>query len=364
LEQPDQIMSGYLAPAIVELKGQIKGTVAGQVFHQFASFCDNQLRNSDLNSDFNRVQRMRDTRKKEMEHWEQIAKSMKSSPARDKVKSEYRKAQKWFKLDNKEYERLRGARESFMTQSLENYLLSLCASDSHDNDVLRFFSIWLEFTDSALANASVGRHLEKVPSAKFSRLMNQLSSRLQNEETAFQELLSQLVLRIATEHPYHAMHHIAAGTSSIGVKDGSAKSRMIAAKAIAGSLKASNKTTSAIWHNIAATDQLYHNLATLHDNKGDNSIFKANRELNLDDFSVGRSLTTKIKDFRVPPPTMAIQVREDMNYSRVPKVIGFRPKMRIANGLSAPKIVTATCSDGHSFKQLVGWSSPMLLEYC
>jgi serine-protein kinase ATM len=348
-------MSEYLAPAIAELKGLAKGDVAGQVFHQYASFCDAQLHNPDLNADFDRIQRMRDTRTKELEHWKQVGRATKDKVARDRIQKEFRKASNWFKLDDTEYKRLKNARESFMTQSLENYLLALSASDSHDNDVLRFFALWLEFADSDLANTSVGKHLASVSTAKFVRLMNQLSSRLQHDQTPFQDLLSELVLHIAIDHPYHAMHHISAGSSPVGVKASeSAKSRMNATKTIVGRLKGAKDTkTSATWHNISSTDQMYHNLAVLHDNKTHDTIFKAGRDLALDDFREGRSLTTKIKDFKLPPPTMDIPVRYDKNYRNVPKVTGFLPKMKIANGLSAPKIVVARCSDGQTFKQLV-----------
>lgn len=348
-------MCDYLGPAIKELKGHPKGDVAGQVFHQYAAFCDAQLHNPDLNADFERIQRMRDTRRRELEHWRQLLKATKDRSGKDKMNKEYRRAGSWYKLDDTEYKRLRDARESFMTQSLENYLLALSASDSHDNDVLRFFALWLEFADSDLANTSVGKHLASVQTAKFVRLMNQLSSRLQNEQSSFQDLLSNLVLRIAIDHPFHAMHHISAGSSSVGVKTDSAKSRMNAAKTIAAKLKAATeKSTSATWHNIHATDSMYHNLAVLHDHKSPaDTAFTAGRELALDDFRDSRTLATKIKDFKLPPPTMNISVRFDKNYKSVPRVVGFLPKMRIANGLSAPKIVVARCSDGKQFKQLV-----------
>jgi ataxia telangiectasia mutated family protein len=360
LEQPAQIMSEYLAPAIAELNGLAQGDVAGRVFHQYASFCDAQLHNPDLNADFDRIRRMRDTRGKEVEHFRNLAKTTKDKTLKDRYMKEYRKTSNWFKLDKEEYDRLRDARESFMTQSLENYLLALSASDAHNNDVLRFFALWLEFADSDLANASVGKHLGNVPTAKFVRLMNQLSSRLLNDQTPFQDLLSGLVLHIAIDHPFHAMHHISAGSSAISATGSeSAKSRMGAAKAIAGRLKGAGDTnTSAIWHNISQTDRMYHNLAILHDHKGRDTIFKAGRDLALDDYRDGRSLTTKMKDFKLPPPTMDIPVRPDKNYRNVPRVIGFLPKMRIANGLSAPKIVVARCSDGRSFKQLVRQFSP------
>jgi ataxia telangiectasia mutated family protein len=53
---------------------------------------------------------------------------------------------------------------------------------------------------------------------------------------------------------------------------------------------------------------------------------------------------------------MTIALRADMDYSDVPKLNGFTSHMRIAKGLSAPKILTAQCSDGQQFKQLVSYA--------
>jgi ataxia telangiectasia mutated family protein len=347
-------MSRYLAPAITELGSKSKGSIPGQVFHQFASFCDNQLQNPDATEDFARVQRMRDRRKEELDHLQHQIQTTKSTSEKARAKSDWKKLEKWYRLDDHEYQRLRNARESFMTQSLENYLRSLAASDSYDNDVLRFFSIWLEYADSSLANNSVNKHLHGVPSAKFARLMNQLSSRLQAENTLFQQLLGNLVLRIATDHPYHAMYHISAGAMNIGIKDESGKSRMTAAKMVASALKADKKVQQ-IWISVHATNQMYHALAILKDKDQGKKQLVAGYELKLDMFPASKAVATKVKDYQVPPPTMNIALRADMDYSKVPKILGFQPKMRIANGLSAPKVLTAVCSNGHHFKQLVSW---------
>ncbi|TID18730.1 hypothetical protein E2P81_ATG05712 [Venturia nashicola] len=355
LEQPDQIMTEYLAPAIAELGSTSKGNVAGQVFHQYASFCDAQLHDPDLLAEFDRIHKMRETRTKEIEHWKGVSKSTRDRTLRDKVNKDFRKASRWLQLDDKEYMRLRDARESFMMQSLENYIFALMASDAHDNDVLRLFALWLEFAESELANTSVGKNLDKVPTGKFVRLMNQLSSRLQDEKTPFQELLTGLVYKIAVDHPYHAMHHISAGSSAVdGKASDSAKSRMKATTFIANKLQSGGEDTltSKTWQKISLTDRMYHDLAVLHDGKDHDTIFRAGRDLALNDFREGKNLTTKVPGHKLPPPTMDIPVRPDKNYSRVPIVTGFQPKMRIANGLSAPKIVVAQCSDGHRFKQL------------
>jgi ataxia telangiectasia mutated family protein len=347
-------MTRYLSPAITELRGQVVGPISGQVFHQFASFCDTQLQNPDATEDYNRVQRMRERRKEELTMLESAVRHAKSSTEKHRCKSEWRKVDKWYKLDDHEYQRLRKAREAFMTQSLENYLLALAASDSHDNDVLRFFSIWLEYADSALANNSVNKHLDAVPSAKFVRLMNQLSSRLQDEDTLFQALLSNLVLRIARDHPYHAMFHISAGSMSLGVKDASGTSRVSATRKIAMHLKADKSSIHTIWSSINSSNKMYHDLAILKDKEGEQRpMFRNGQEIRLDAIPASKALVSRIASFRVPPPTMTIALRADKDYKNVPKITAFRPKMRIANGLSAPKILTAQCSDGQYFKQLV-----------
>ncbi|KAE9972679.1 hypothetical protein EG327_009430 [Venturia inaequalis] len=352
-EQPDQIMTEYLAPAIAELGTTTVGIVAGQVFHQYASFCDAQLHDPDLLAEFDRIHKMRETRTKEIEHWRGVSKSTRDRTIREKVQKDFRKASRWLQLDDKEYVRLRDARESFMMQSLENYIRALIASDTHDNDVLRLFALWLEFAESELANASVKKDLDKVPTGKFVRLMNQLSSRLQDEKTPFQELLRGLVYKIAIDHPYHAMHHISAGSSAVdGKASDSAKSRMKATLIIANQLQCDSESTSKKWQRISLTDRMYHDLAVLHDGKEHDTIFRAGRDLALNDFKEGKNLMTKVPSNKLPPPTMDIPVRPDKNYSKVPIVTGFQPKMRIANGLSAPKIVVAQCSDGHRFKQL------------
>lgn len=351
-------MTEYLAPAIAELKGTHTGDVAGQVFHQYASFCDAQLHDPDLLAEFERIHKMRDTRRKEIEHWKGVSKSTRDKTMRDKVQKDYRKASKWLQLDDKEYMRLRDARGSFMMQSLENYILALIASDAYDNDVLRLFALWLEFADSESANTSIGKDLDEVPTGKFVRLMNQLSSRLQDEKTPFQELLRGLVYKIAVDHPYHAMHHISAGSSAVDSKaSDSVKSRMRATSLIANKLQCDAVNTSQKWQKISLTDKMYHELAVLHDGKDHDTIFRAGRDLALNDFREGKNLMTKVPSNKLPPPTMDIPVRPDKNYSKVPTVTGFQPKMRIANGLSAPKIVVAQCSDGHRFKQLVGLRS-------
>jgi ataxia telangiectasia mutated family protein len=338
----------------------VQGSGPGQVFHEFALFCDKQLQSPEATEDLERARLGVDRRFQEYQDFAKLATSEKSKNMRDHHRRSAAKAKIWYNLDHAEYERLRKGREQFLRQCLENYLLSLQASDEFDNDALRVFSLWLEFSDLPLANEAVALYLGKVPSGKFALLMNQLSSRLQNEDTQFQRLLLDLVFRICTDHPYHGMHQIFAIQMKIGnsskddvlrSKDESARSRQKAGGQIAQLLD-KDKTSQPIWRIIYRSNEIYHALAMFKDEK-DN---KQGREIPLERYPESRDLITKIPALKVPPATLQVEVRANRDYNDLPKIAAFASRMSIANGLSAPKIITARGTDGMPYKQLVSFT--------
>lgn len=350
-------MKEYLEPAIRELKGQTQGPSPGQVFHEFALFCDRQLQSPEAADDLERIKTVMEKKLQEHQEFLKLSTTDRSKTMRETYRRSANRAHTWYKLDNAEYERLRKAREQFIRQCLENYLLSLHASDEFNNDALRVFSLWLEYSDTQLANDAVKLYLSKVPSGKFALLMNQLSSRLQAETTDFQKLLSELVFRICVEHPYHGMHQIFAiqmksgGSMSrddhVRSKDESAKSRQRAATQIA-SMLGSDKRARTYWSNISQSNELYHALA-MFKNAQDN---QQGREIALDKYAESKAIVRRIPVMNIPPATLQIEIRANCDYSDLPKIHGFKPKMSIANGLSAPKIITAIGTDGRPYKQL------------
>lgn len=351
-------MQEYLEPAIRELKGQESGAGPGQVFHEFALFCDKQLQSPEAAEDLNRIKTVMERKLQEYHDFIKLAKTDKSKSMRETYQRSARRAKTWYELDHTEYERMRQGREQFLRQCLENYLLSLAASDEYNNDVLRVFALWIEYADTDLANDAVKQYLDKVPSGKFALLMNQLSSRLQAENTAFQDLLMKLVLRICIQHPYHGMHQIFAIQMKVGPitredvarsKDESAKSRQKAATDIANILRV-DKRAKSYWSSIYQSNEIYHNLAMF---KGEKESTQQGRELPLDRYKESKELASVVPKLHVPPATLQVEVRQNMDYTDLPRIVRFRSTMSIANGLSAPKIITAVGGDGKYYKQLV-----------
>ena len=352
LEKPDEIINHYLRPAIKELHGKSEGDEAGEVFHEFASFCDQQLQNADGLEDFQRIRKLRERKEAEVVDLDKMMKLASSqAKERDQLKNYRAKAKQWFDIDDREYQRLRESRETFLRQSLENYLLCLKACDKYENDALRFSAMWLENYESDIANEAVSKHVGQVGSRKFAALMNQWSSRLLAKPGQFQSLLSSLVLRICLDHPYHGMYQIFTGFKTKG-KDEAAMKRHAAASDIVQELKAS-KVQNSTWVALHNTNLLFVKFAI---ERLDERTIKPGSRVALNKYATGQRIEQDIQKSRVPPPTMKIELRPDCDYRNVAIIARFEPQFTVASGISMPKIITAVGTDGVKYKQLVSRS--------
>ena len=202
LDKPDAIIRDILKQAVTGLHNRTVGEEAGEVFHEFAAFCDQQLQNADSLADFKRIRKLREDKEDEVKGLDKLIKSASAQPKDREIWKSWRsKAQQWFELDDKEFRRLEHIRLTLLKHSLENYLLCLKASDRFDNDALRFSALWLENNDNRTANEAVAKHIAEVPSLKFAALINQWTSRLVDKPGQFEILLSATIERICIDHP-------------------------------------------------------------------------------------------------------------------------------------------------------------------
>lgn len=350
MERPDEIIASYLLPAIKELKGNREGKEAGRVYHEFAFFCDRQLQSPDGLDEFSRVERIRQQKEAEVKDLEGMIHKA-HGKQREQLANYHAKAKQWYKLDDSEYQRLKHTRETFLQQTLENYLLSLRACDDYANDVLRFCAMWLDNSGSATANAAVGKFLAEVASRKFVPLMNQLSSRLLDSSDEFQEHLFDLLLRMCTDHPFHGMYQIFASSKSKGGKDDLALSRHAAANRLSEELRKGPASSS--WVAIHNSNISFIRFAL--DHLPDDNKHKSGSKVLLARIPSGQKLVQEILNLttKIPPPTLKIPIRIDCDYRSVPVLKQFEPNFTVAGGVSAPKIITILASDGTRMKALL-----------
>ncbi|RYP22249.1 hypothetical protein DL765_001763 [Monosporascus sp. GIB2] len=349
LEKPESIQKNYLQPALKELRGRTDGQEAGKVYHQFAMFCDEQLQNSDSLEDLARLQHLRKGKSDEVTQLRGLISTAKDSQVRNKYQSHLAKAKQWLDLDEQELRRVEQSRSEFVRLSLENYLLALVASDEHNNDALRFTALWLERSGESPTNEAVRKYLDKVPTRKFALLMNQLTSRLLDQNTPFQKLLIDLVYRICVDHPYHGMYSIWSGAKArTNLKDDVAVLRQKATEKV-GKRLAQTESSAPLWTALDKTSKAYHALAV----DRDPSRYKAGQKIAVQSSNAGHRLSTELARHRIPPPTMQIELSVDRDYSHIPYITKIEPNMTIASGVSAPKIITVVGSNGGRYKQLV-----------
>ncbi|KAI9795692.1 MAG: Serine/threonine-protein kinase tel1 [Piccolia ochrophora] len=346
LEKPEEIISNYLLKAIEELKDASSGDEAGHVYHEFASFCDRQLQDSENLEEFTRVQELRQQKETDVRDLEVMLQSA-GSQAKANLQAHQSRAQKWLELDNREFQRLRDSRETFLRQSLENYLLCLKSCETFNNDVLRFCALWLEQSTNGIANRAVSDHIKKVPSRKFAALMNQLSSRLLDPANDFQLTLSNLVLRLCIDHPYHGMYQIFSTSKGRGT-DEQTVSRVAAAVKVIDKLK-KHSSASRTWYAVSRSNECYIKLAT----EKLMETQKARTRAVLRRTPAGLLIERDVPKLITPPLTMSIEIQADCDYRKVPVVTSFDPELSIAVGVSAPKIISVIASDGVRYKQLV-----------
>ncbi|KAI1655111.1 Serine/threonine-protein kinase tel-1 [Daldinia decipiens] len=349
LEKPETIQREYLQPALKELKGKTDSREAGKVYHQFAMFCDEQLQNPDGLEDLARLQHLRKGKSDEVSQLKGLISSTRDSQMKSRYNSHLTKARQWLDLDEQELRRVEQSRTEFIRLSLENYLLSLVSCDDHNNDALRFTALWLERSTEEFTNQAVMKHIDKVATRKFATLMNQLTSRLIDQKSTFQSLLSELIYRICVDHPYHGMYQIWSGVKSrTNTKDDVAILRQKATDRV-GKRLAQTESVSTIWAAIDKTSKAYHMLAV----ERDPSRYKAGQKVPVKDSTGGSGLATALAKWKIPPPTMQIELSASRDYSHIPYISKIEPNMSIASGVSAPKIITVVGTNGERFKQLV-----------
>lgn len=354
LEKPEHIMTKYLETAIKELaKKSNRHNIAGRVYHEFAVFCDQQLNDPNAIEDYNRAARLRERKQAEFKEADKLARQSNAESKHPGIQRHRQQVEKWLKLDEVEFSRLKENREAFMEKSIANYLRCLHACDDYDQDAMRFCALWLQHSQSKKANAATAEVINKVESRKFVPLINQLTSRLLDRDDEFQNLLFTLIFRICSDHPYHGIYQVFALTLA-EPRDETAKSRKMGATDIMKDIKDRGDHITKIMMGIYKAVTVYMKIARIKivvDKRKPGKV--PFRKAFPSDTSLTRCLEKDIPNLQLPPPTMDIKIRRDQDYSNVAALTRFDPELAVATGLSAPKVLTCIDSTGKRYKMLV-----------
>ena len=86
-------------------------------------------------------------------------------------------------------ESLRKSKQLFSSKAVQYYMKSIIIDDFEEENLDKFFSLWLEQSGNNELNQSIQSDLLALPSYKLVSWCTQLISRLSNETNNFQILL-------------------------------------------------------------------------------------------------------------------------------------------------------------------------------
>lgn len=316
-----------------------------QVYHTFAVFCDEQYNNSESHEFLQTSQKLLDRKKNEIQELKRLSRvgslSDKSSAA-----IHLNKIQKIYEIDDNEYRNLQRNMLVSLEKSIEFYMLSISESGQYIEDVSRFCALWLGNSENIRANQVIARQIKKLPSKKFVAWMNQLSSRLLSTKDIFQENLWQLLYSICENHPYHTLYSI------IGL-------RMVVVDSQDEQMKLRSHAGHKFWKELVKrkklTKQLLDSIETFSQNcvaLAQTSVEKKSSHVAFDELP-GRSWWVKsLPQYLLPSPTQHISLR-DNGYDDIPYIAKVSRNVGIASGLSKPKILKMTLSNGEILHMLI-----------
>ena len=106
--------------------------------------------------------------------------------------------------------------------------------------------------------------------------------------------------------------------------------------------------TKAIWGAIQTSNKAYCVLAGEKDDR-----YRAGKKFSIKDSKAAMTFNNVLAKYRVPPPTMTIELSPTADYSKVPFMSRLETQFSIASGVSMPKIITVVGNNGERYKQLV-----------
>ncbi|SJX64421.1 related to TEL1-telomere length control protein [Sporisorium reilianum f. sp. reilianum] len=389
-QHPREIDRSLFEPAIKLLATSSASDVAkdvsasaelSEIAYQWARFAEEHHRGSDL-AEITRLRLYIKSRADEIDQNKREYDRTSSKTERGKLLQFQRQAEKILRQDQTRLTELEASRTHFLRRSVAMYARALSSSDGNDDAVARLVSLWFENADDAELNRLLAGCLSSIPSRKFVPLMHQLSARLtevpdQSDPMApFQSNLTQLLLRMCHDHPFHCLYAIFAliktgadakaatqrssSRSSLAPSDGSA----------ASSTPQILRSTAAekIWNQIKRRTSLGKRIRTFEElclafvewaefdlTSRPDRYFQSSGAIKKGALRMppsGELRLARMRDLDVPVATARLEIDPTCKYESFVSIARYSETFTTAGGIHLPKISECIGSDGKRYKQL------------
>lgn len=349
----EDISSKYVNKALEYIDKVASTEKTTEIYHTLAYFYYKQTRVNESDEDFKRRKKLISNKEEELHVIRRILREPNLTENEKKEKRRYYaviKAQ--LEQDSNEFELLNRNRKICIEKAVELFLKTLITSDLYDDeDVDKFCALWLEYSDNEVINELIEKEIKLLPMRKFVPWINQLVSRLSDDNTGFQRALQILVKLIIYYHPYHSAYNIM-NLRLFGDVSSKADSTIYSRKV----------TADKIWRQFASENEAFFRkyLKPIEQICVGAEMLASRKTLGRESFdlknlNIGTFWLKKLPLLNVPLPTMNnLPVMSDCQYDGVPKINSIFSVVDVsATGLSAPKIAKFQLTDGSVHKMLL-----------
>lgn len=364
-EKFETIMDTYVKASLKDIDSVSSNCEKANVYHILGYFCYKQTRLPGAEEEIERQEKLIRAKHAELKELKVILQNSETSNDEKKnAKRYYQRVQLQYESDKEMYNSTLNNRSICVEKALEFFLKAVAIDDVFDDeDIDKICALWLEYSEDEKINRIFRAKISSISSHKFIPWINQLVSRLSNDQSLFQEVLQRLLLSICLKHPFHSLYFImnlrVHKLYQISRTDSTIHSRSSAADKL-WNLLASNEPefSKLIMDPVQTLSKRSLELAT--EKLSNNSI----RKLNLKNLKIGDFWIKHIKGLDLPLPTNnQLKISVNGDYNSIPRIVSVDPTIQIsASGISLPKIMKILLSDGSTQKMLLKGSTDDLRQ--
>eukprot|EP00898_Chlorokybus_atmophyticus_P004026 jgi/Chlat1/4624/Chrsp3S05582 len=365
------ILNTYLEGAVQGLQSEQPLLPANrQAFskaqYRLAQFADSLFRSLDSQIQSIEWQRADTVRKHKQEEFTELERRI--AKTRDKYVAanlgrQLTTLKKELAYDEEHENRLTEDRSSYLHMAVQSFYGCLSTGNKFDmQSVFRLVSLWFAFSTLPTMNDEIVTAVRQVPSYKFLPLVYQIASRLSSSrsgplaESGFLNALSELLFKLASDHPYHALYQLFALHNGDRVKDDAAckaqlfefdRDKKAAATELLGRIRKHSQSLNGIISQVDKLIDLYIVLAELPNIK------------TASGHTVPGQMPRDMRNLHgldlVPVITAKLPVDPSGKYptDSFPHIVRFAEEIQLVGGINAPKLIQCIGSDGQHYRQLV-----------
>ncbi|SCU87134.1 LAMI_0D04874g1_1 [Lachancea mirantina] len=207
-EAPDSIYKGCIGSSPNDLSAVKDYDKRAEIYYRFAEFCYGQVRK--LTTDKNlQDRRLRyESAAKELRALHTMAKNANITDGdRKDAKKHFSRLRLQCEQDREIISALTTQLNLFSWKALQFYLNTMVFSNDRDDDVLdKFCGMWFQFSSDDEINSKLYGEIGSIASFKFLPWINQMTSRLSDDMNPFQRTLQLTLKRVMFKLPYDSLY--------------------------------------------------------------------------------------------------------------------------------------------------------------